>query len=99
MRTGLIAVVLGAAVALSLGTPAGARVQQSSFPQLTVKVKGQGRVIGTDGESTRIDCPGDCETSDEGSFGISLHAIPDPGWRFEGWSGDCEGRDPDCNLF
>ena len=96
MRIGVIAVLLATAVALLVGAPAGARVQQSS---LTVKVKGEGRVIGTEGEFTAIDCPGDCEDSNEGDFTIDLRAIPDPGWHFEGWSGACSGRDPECTLF
>jgi len=96
MRTGVIAVLLATAVALLVGAPAGARVQQSS---LTVKVKGEGRVIGTEGEFTAIDCPGDCEDSNEGDVTIDLRAIPDPGWHFEGWSGACSGRDPECTLF
>ena len=56
-------------------------------------------MIGTEGEFTAIDCPGDCEDSNEGDFTIDLRAIPDPGWHFEGWSGACSGRDPECTLF
>ena len=96
MRTGVTAVVLAAAVALLVGAPAGASVQQSSFPHLTVKVKGQGHVRSDD---EQIDCPNQCEEFGEGSFSTTLHAIPDPGWRFEGWGGACEGRDPQCTVF
>ena len=98
MRTGIIVAVLAAAVALLVGPPAGASVQQGSFPHLTVKVKGQGHVTG-DGSEPVIDCPPSCEESNEGSFTETLTEHPAPGWKFDGWGGACRGHDEQCTVF
>jgi len=71
MRTGVIAAVLVAAVALLLAAPSSAG--SLADPQLTVKVKGQGHVTSGD-EGFNIDCPGDCEESNEGNFTVTLTA-------------------------
>jgi uncharacterized protein DUF4214/List-Bact-rpt repeat protein len=96
MRTGGIAVILCAAVGLLLGTPAGARVRQGSFPQLIVKVHGQGHVTSDD---EGIDCPPDCQESNEGTFTVTLTETPDPGWKFAGWDGACHGHNEHCTVF
>ena len=96
MRTGVIAVVLAAAVVLLLSAPASAR--SLADPQLTVKVKGQGTVTG-EGSEPVIDCPPSCEEANEGSFTETLTEHPAPGWKFDGWGGACSGHDEQCTVF
>ncbi len=63
---------------------------------LTVSVNGSGNVASNDG---KIACPTDCsEVYDEGTP-VTLTAIPDTGFSFTGWGGDCTsfGTDP-CAL-
>ena len=63
-------------------------------PKYTLNVSkiGEGKILGPG-----IDCGIDCtETYDQGTF-VSLQPIPNSGWRFVGWSGDCSGTGP-CNL-
>lgn len=59
--------------------------------ELSVTVKGRGRVITT---VPGLDCPSDCfsktiyasSTADGAAGGITLRAIPTPGSKFRGWS-------------
>ena len=72
-----------------------ARTMQARFEALppdrhalTVVVEGQGRVTSA---PAGIDCGGDCQQDYTTGSRVQLHAESDAGWRFEGWSGDCEG--------
>jgi len=60
------------------------------FFTLTVTTTGSGRVTSSPGG---IDCGADCvELYADGTM-VTLTAAPDPGFRFDGWSGDCSGPD------
>lgn len=44
-------------------------------------------------------CPGVCSrTMDEGEA-VRLKALPNPGFRFAGWTSGCKGQQIDCTLF
>jgi uncharacterized repeat protein (TIGR01451 family) len=58
----------------------------SSF-QVTVYKTGQGKVTS---EPSGIECGETCSAPYEGSQEVQLIAIPDPGWKFEGWRGHCD---------
>ncbi|MDJ0866995.1 MAG: PKD domain-containing protein [Myxococcota bacterium] len=58
--------------------------------RLDVTVDGSGRVTGGFGG---IDCPGDCSESYSHGAVVPLTALPEPGFVFDGWSGDCSGAD------
>ncbi len=56
--------------------------------QLTVTPHGSGTVTSDDGD---INCPGTCGNAYPANTPVTLHATPDPGWSFTGWSGACSG--------
>jgi PKD repeat protein len=58
---------------------------------LTVSVNGQGSITSS---PTGIDCPTDCSEQYGSSMEVTLTAIPDFGWSFDGWIGD-----PDCQPW
>jgi hypothetical protein len=60
---------------------------------LRVDPSGFGRVIGEG-----IDCGSDCAESYAGGS-VRLSAIPETGWLFLEWKGDCEGTDPTCVIL
>src|SRR5690606_5440163 len=70
---------------------------QSPLPGLEVSVNlvGSGGVVS---EPQGIDCPGDCKEQVEPGSAIQLSAQPAAGQLFLGWSGDCEGTSPTCEL-
>ncbi len=40
--------------------------------------------------------PGNCTAVFARGTNVTLTAIPDQGWVFVSWAGDCEGTDPTC---
>lgn len=56
---------------------------------------GTGRVIST---PHGIDCGSSCVSSFDKGETVTLTADPGPGSRFVGWSGDCLGTAPTCEL-
>jgi hypothetical protein len=57
---------------------------------LTVAVDGTGTVRST---PAGIDCPGTCTARFPTGTQVSLASTPAEGWRFDGWSGACDGKD------
>ena len=55
---------------------------------LTVAVDGTGSVRST---PPGIDCPGTCTASFAAGTAVSLASTPAEGWRFDAWSGACDG--------
>ena len=63
---------------------------------LTVQVTGSGSVSADVGS---IDCPAtDCDDTYPSDSTVTLTATPDPNQTFTGWSGDCTGTDPECEV-
>jgi hypothetical protein len=60
---------------------------------LSVTKAGAGTVSGGG-----IDCGADCSESLDHGTSVTLTATPAPGSRFSGWSGDCSGTSPTCQL-
>jgi WD40 repeat protein len=64
---------------------------------LTVAVEGQGDVSST---PAGVSCPGAaCAVRFADGIEVTLHATPRPGWRFEGWYGDCHGPEREVRLL
>ena len=99
MRGLILTALCLAALAVLVGTPASARPLQEGEFVLTVKVKGNGHVTSND---EQIYCPSDCEgfyfTGEGGPPTVTLTEHPDPGWKFDGWGGDCSGHDQQCTV-
>jgi subtilisin family serine protease len=57
---------------------------------LDVALVGSGSVVSN---PPGIDCPVDCAEDFPGNTEVTLTAVPDAGWVFSGWSGNCEGDD------
>jgi hypothetical protein len=55
---------------------------------LDVALIGSGSVVSN---PPGIDCPVDCAEAFPGNTEVTLTAVPDAGWVFSGWSGNCEG--------
>jgi Bacterial Ig domain/Divergent InlB B-repeat domain/RTX calcium-binding nonapeptide repeat (4 copies) len=55
---------------------------------LTVAKTGNGRVTSV---PPRIDCGATCVAEFDAGTSVTLTAIPDPGWTFAGWNGQCGG--------
>ncbi len=64
---------------------------------LNVLIFGKG-VGGVTSEPTGIQCNDDCDELYEYNTKVELTAKPQKGSRFIGWTGDCTGRNPVCNL-
>jgi hypothetical protein len=99
MRSALIALVFVAATTLLFSASASAGSKRGENV-LTVKVKGQGHV--TSSPDDQINCPPECVgfyfTGEGGPEEVTLTEHPDPGWKFDGWGGDCSGHDNQCTL-
>ena len=69
-----------------------ARSVTAAFSQilqpLTVQVTGDGQVTSS---PAGINCPGDCGESYAEGTAVTLSQTADPGFAFDGWSGDCTG--------
>ncbi len=69
----------------------------SAFPQhtLTVTNDGSGTVTSAPGGIT---CTSTCSASFVEGTSVTLTAVPDEGWYFDSWSGDCSGDGAQCTL-
>jgi NOL1/NOP2/fmu family ribosome biogenesis protein len=63
---------------------------------LTVNVTGQGTVTSN---PAGIACQGDCSEGYASFTVVTLTAVPDFGWFFGGWGGDCGGLNPDAFVL
>ena len=64
--------------------------------RLEVAESGPGKIVSA---PAGIDCGKDClQFKSRGSF-VTLFAEPNDDARFTGWSGDCSGESPSCNLW
>ena len=61
---------------------------------MTVAVVGSGTVTSS---PPGISCPSDCSESFAFGTPVILSAVPEAGWTFTGWTGDCSGAGS-CNL-
>jgi uncharacterized repeat protein (TIGR02543 family) len=72
-------------------------VPSTDITTLSVDVAGSGRVTGNG-----ITChgPGSCTENEPKNSSVTLHAEPDDGYMFTGWTapGDCVGAGDTCNL-
>ncbi|MBL8307516.1 MAG: hypothetical protein JNM33_12535 [Rubrivivax sp.] len=64
-------------------------------PQLGVALVGAGRVQAQD---AGIDCPERCGAVQAAGSVVTLRAVPEPGWNFEGWTGDCSGTVAEASV-
>ncbi len=62
---------------------------------LTVTTAGNGHVTSA---PAGIDCGADCSQLYTDGTLVTLTAAPDPGFRFDGWSEDCAGTEPDAQV-
>ena len=60
---------------------------------LQVSISGNGSVSGSG-----IDCPADCSQAHGVNTQVSLLALPDTGYQFNSWNGDCVGQGATCTL-
>jgi hypothetical protein len=60
-----------------------------------VQVSGGGRVTSAPGG---IDCGINCEAGFDPATEVTLSAVADPGWSFDGWLVDCSGSAPMCLI-
>jgi uncharacterized repeat protein (TIGR02543 family) len=70
-------------------------VQSTNITTLSVTVNGNGRVTGGG-----ITChgPGSCTENETQDSTVTLHADPDNGYMFTGWTGACVGASDTCNV-
>jgi len=61
---------------------------------LNTSVTGSGSIHGPG-----IDCPGDCSEEYDTGTVVTLHAVPDTGWEFVGWSGDATGSERPIQII
>jgi Divergent InlB B-repeat domain len=59
---------------------------------LNLHVSGSGEIHGAS-----FDCRADCQPQVADGQAVHLDAVPDSGWKFEGWQGDCSGAGG-CDL-
>jgi hypothetical protein len=66
-------------------------------PLLTVATAGDGTgSVTTTGVETGIDCPNMCTAEYDPGTEVTLHAVPEPGTTFIGWTGACTNASGDC---
>lgn len=90
-RAKLVSVVL-----LSAASIAHARVVPSELLQLVLPDLAGGTV---EAGSLGLSCAATCSAVVPAGDTIVLTARPAPGQQFEGWSGDCAGWDPACEVL
>jgi uncharacterized repeat protein (TIGR02543 family) len=90
----------GGACTLTLSDPGGADVRaRFELPRQTLTVSRDGAGAGTVTSSPEgIDCGSDCDEDFIEGTAVTLSAVPQGGSEFVGWSGDCSGMDPTCEV-
>jgi hypothetical protein len=64
---------------------------------LTTAVIGSGSIVAS---PAGAGCPGACAGTYDENTEVTLTAVPAPGWRFTGWTGDvCDGTTDPCSVF
>ena len=67
----------------------------AGFYALTVHDYGEGTIISS---PSGIDCGANCSADFRAGSEVTLQALPDSNYRFEGWSGACVGES-NCVVF
>jgi hypothetical protein len=65
------------------------------YRRLHAAVEGSGSLVET---PATLECARGCDADLEDGLQVQLTAVPEPGWLFTGWSGDCSGAAPLCAL-
>ena len=68
---------------------------QDSPVSVSVTIEGQGRVYAP---AASMACEESCQFTAPGVSPVTLHAVPDRGAAFGGWSGSCQGEDSTCTV-
>lgn len=63
---------------------------------LTLAVNGSGELRSADGD---ISCSSHCDYAIDVDQAVLLNAVPASGFRFDRWSGACEGEQPACQVY
>ena len=84
---------VGVALAVACGKsspPANGSTGSSGAAQHTLhlRVSGNGQVLSS---SPAFSCRGDCQQTIDSAMNAHLVAVPDSGWKFNGWQGGCSG--------
>jgi uncharacterized repeat protein (TIGR03803 family) len=90
-RATLVSVVLLSAASIAYARPVPSELLQLVLPDLTGGTVEAG--------SLGLSCAATCSAVVPAGDTIVLTARPAPGRQFEGWSGDCAGWDPTCELL
>jgi hypothetical protein len=78
--------------AIAVGCGSARSTNQTGSAALAIRIAGSGTVQGAG-----ADCTGTCVQQLEGGQSVHLVAVPQNGFRFDGWQGDCAGAGA-CDL-